>query len=184
MSIAHAPSDAATARARPHWPHLDRVRAPRRGHWIALTTLIALCAGGGAAIGVVTNGGSSPWYAGLAKPAWNPPSWVFAPVWTTLYVAMAVAAWRVWRLGPGGLVRRALGLFLVQLACNFVWSPLFFSWRRPDLALADIVILWSLILVTIANFSRLDRVAARLLWPYLAWVTFATALNVAIVALN
>lgn len=152
----------------------------RRGlvGWLVLTV------GGGALVGLLTNGGASPWYEALAKPSWTPPAWVFGPVWTTLYAAMGVAAWMVWqRVGPG-LRHPALRLFLVQLGVNLAWSILFFTLRRPDLALADIVVLWGLIAVTIRAFERHSAAAAWMLAPYFAWVSYAAALNAWIVSAN
>lgn len=145
---------------------------------------IGVCVGGGALVGVLTSGGESPWYLALDKPAWNPPSWVFAPVWTTLYAAMGFAAWRVWRTGGWTLRRTALTVFLAQLALNWTWSFLFFTLQSPTLALLDILLLWLGIVATIRLFAAVDTVAARALWPYLAWVSFATALNAAIVIMN
>lgn len=182
-ATANAPLHVPSRHAKTRSTVLDEWRATPRGRWGALAGWIVLCAGGGAVIGVLTAGGTSPWYLGLDKPSWTPPSWLFAPVWTTLYVLMGVAAWRIWRLDDarrGG----ALGLFMAQLALNFSWSPLFFTGQRPGYALVDIVGLWSLVLLTIVAFTRMDRLAARLLWPYLAWVTFASLLNGAIVAMN
>ena len=124
------------------------------------------------------------WYAALQKPAWNPPSWVFGPVWTTLYLLMAIAAWLVWRAHGFAGAGAALTLYLVQLAANAAWSWLFFGRRDPGLAFADIVLLWVLIALTIALFHRHHRTAALLLVPYLLWVSFATALNFAIWRLN
>lgn len=163
---------------------VSSVDAAPRGSWLALAGWLLLCVGGGTAIGLVSNGALDPWYVALRKPAWNPPSWVFAPVWTTLYVLMAVAAWRVWRHGGWDRQRPALTVFLAQLAANFAWSPLFFSAHWPALALADLGLLWLLVVTTMWAFARVDRVAAWLLAPYLAWVSFAGALNAAIVALN
>lgn len=118
------------------------------------------------------------WYAALAKPSWNPPSWVFGPVWTVLYVMMAVAAWLVWRTAGGWRpARLALGLWLVQLILNAAWSWLFFGLRRMDLALAEIVILWIAILGCVILFWRVRPLAGALLLPYLAWVAFAAVLN-------
>jgi tryptophan-rich sensory protein len=144
---------------------------------LALAAWLALCVGGGAAVGVLTAGGDSAWYRQLAKPSWTPPDAVFGPVWTALYAAMAVAAFRVWRHGGFAAQRKALGLFLVQLAANFAWSFLFFGLRRVDWALLDIVCLFVLIVLTGWRFARVDRKAAWLLSPYLAWVAFAAALN-------
>lgn len=123
------------------------------------------------------------WYAGLDKPSWNPPSWVFGPVWTTLYIMMGIAAWLVWDRHRRA-ARTALMLFVVQLAVNAAWSWLFFGVESPGLALADIVLLWVLIVATTVAFWRLRTVAGVLLLPYLAWVTFATALNFQIWRLN
>lgn len=124
-----------------------------------------------------------PWYDGLDKPPWNPPSWLFGPVWTALYASMGVAAWLVWR-EAGRAATVAWTLFGVQLALNAAWSPAFFGAEDPGLALAVIVAMWLAIAGTIWAFSRHHRGAAALLSPYLAWVTFATALNAAIWQLN
>ena len=124
------------------------------------------------------------WYATLAKPAWNPPNWLFGPVWTTLYILIGVAAWRVARTGAFRRDRATLGLFLVQWTLNFAWSGFFFGLHAPGLAAVEIVVLLALVLATIARFARHDRVAAILLAPYGAWVGFATALNLAIWSLN
>lgn len=124
------------------------------------------------------------WYQTLEKPAFNPPDWLFAPVWTALYVMMAVAAWRIWRLPKQEGRPRALLLFFAQLAANLVWSALFFGLRAPGLALAEIVLLLALIFLTMAAFWRLDRLAGALLAPYFLWVAFASVLNTAIVILN
>ena len=124
------------------------------------------------------------WYASLVKPAWNPPNWIFGPVWTLLYVLMGVAAWLVWRRVGWSGARLALGLFIVQLVLNAAWSWLFFGLHRPDLAFVDICALWGLILAVAVLFGRVDRLAAALLVPYLAWVGFATVLNFTIWRLN
>lgn len=156
-------------------------------HWVANAGLwwwLALCVGGGALIGLTSAGGDSPWYQALDRPSFTPPSWIFAPVWTTLYALMAVAAWRVWRQGGWAANRVALTLFLLQLAANFVWSPLFFNAHAIELALADLLLLWALLVMTISVFHRRDRTAAWLLLPYLAWVSFAGVLNTAFVVLN
>lgn len=123
------------------------------------------------------------WYSGLVKPAFTPPNWVFAPVWTALYVMMAVAAWLVWR-GRRGPRAPALVLFAIQLALNLAWSVLFFGLRHTAWAFADIVALLVAIGATIAAFAQVDRLAAWLLVPYLAWVGYAAALNLAIWRLN
>ena len=124
------------------------------------------------------------WYAGLQKPSWNPPNWIFGPVWTALYTTMAIAAWLVWKRGGFASQRVALSLFLAQLLLNALWSPLFFGLRQPALAFADIVLLWLALLGTVAAFWKARPIAGALLVPYLAWVTFASALNFAIWRIN
>lgn len=124
------------------------------------------------------------WYAGLIKPAWNPPAWLFGPAWTVLYVAMAAAAWLVWRQGGWRSHRVALALFALQLLFNLVWSPLFFRMHRPGWALLDCALLAVSLAATLAAFWRIDRRAGALLVPYLAWVCFATFLNFTIWRLN
>jgi tryptophan-rich sensory protein len=124
------------------------------------------------------------WYANLNKPSWNPPNWIFGPVWTVLYATMAVAAWLVWKRGGFAAQRAALSLFLAQLLFNALWSPLFFGLRRPALAFADIVLLWLALLGTVIAFWKVRMIAGAILLPYLAWVTFASALNFALWRLN
>ena len=148
---------------------------------IALAGWLVLCFGA-ASLGAVFTPGE--WYAALKKPAWNPPAWVFGPVWTALYTMMAMAAWLVWRRGGFAKQSRPLALFLVQLALNAGWTPLFFGLHLPGLALAEIVVLWLTIGAVLAAFRRVSRAAAWLLVPYLLWVGFATALNFALWRLN
>lgn len=124
------------------------------------------------------------WYAGLAKPAWTPPGWVFAPVWTTLYLLMAVAAWLVTLNGEWRQRRLPLALFILQLAVNAAWSWLFFGLQRPDWALLNILVLWGLVSVTVVLFLNTRWVAGILLLPYWGWLTLAAALNAAIWRLN
>lgn len=124
------------------------------------------------------------WYASLEKPAWTPPNGVFAPVWTVLYALMAVSAWMIWsRRGLRGAAL-PLGLFLLQLALNAIWSWLFFGLHRPDWALIEILLLWLAILATLIAFWRIRIAAGALLLPYLLWVSFATALNFELWRLN
>lgn len=146
-------------------------RAAVIGHFILS---VAVCFGA-AAIGAQFMPGE--WYESLNKPSWNPPNWVFGPVWTVLYLMMAVSAWLVWRVRGWGGARHALTLFGVQLALNACWSWLFFGRYRPDLALVDIVLLWLAIGLTIRAFWSISRLAAYLLVPYWLWVSFATGLN-------
>jgi tryptophan-rich sensory protein len=123
------------------------------------------------------------WYPALQKPAGTPPSWVFGPVWTALYVLMAISAWLVWKqYGLGA--RAALLIFGAQLALNLAWSGIFFGARLPGFAFFEIIILWLAILFTIFIFRSLNQVAAYLLVPYLVWVTYASYLNCGIWWLN
>ena len=145
--------------------------------WLAITFAAA-------AIGAWGSADSSSFYAELARPSWAPPAWLFGPVWTTLYALMAVAAWLVWRVRGRGGARTALGLYIGQLVANALWSWLFFAWHRGGLAFVEVLLLWGLILATVVAFHRISRLAAILLYPYLAWVTFATALTFAVWRLN
>jgi tryptophan-rich sensory protein len=127
----------------------------------------------------------TPWYAGLVKPPFNPPNLVFAPIWTTLYVLMAFAVWRVLRFRRKTSARRAgLTLFFVQLTLNAAWSWMFFGAHNPALGLINIILQLAVIVATILVFLRFDRVAAWCLMPLAVWVAFATVLNVAIWSLN
>jgi len=146
----------------------------------ALTASLALCFAVAGLGGYWTALGLGPWYEGLRKPSWTPPNRVFGPVWTALYVAMAVAAWLVWRRRGLAEARFLLSLFALQLALNLAWTGLFFALQRPGLAFGEILLLWVTILATLLAFGRVSRVAGWLLAPYLAWVTFAAALNFAI----
>jgi tryptophan-rich sensory protein len=150
----------------------------------ALILCLAICFGAAAIGSWLTFPEISTWYAGLNKPAFNPPNSVFGPVWTVLYALMAVAMWRVWTHGGGAERRYAATLFAVQLLLNVGWSAAFFAAHSPVAGLAVIVLLLVAIAFTIDAFHRIDRLAAWLLIPYAAWVTFATALNAAIVMLN
>lgn len=125
------------------------------------------------------------WYAGLAKPPFNPPNWIFAPVWTVLFALMGLAVFRILRtpIGTPGR-RRALLVYHLQLLLNVAWSFAFFAANSPPAGLGVIILLLIAILATIATFRPLDRLAANLFWPYLAWVSFATLLNVSIWWLN
>ena len=126
----------------------------------------------------------APWYAGLVKPSFNPPSWVFGPVWTALYALMAFAAWRILRLPPGLDRRWALSCFFVQLGLNAAWSWMFFGANNPFLGLVNIVPQLVLIIATAVTFSRLDRIAGLALIPLAAWVGYASLLNFELWKLN
>jgi translocator protein len=149
--------------------------------WLVLAGFVILCVGIGALAGMATSQSVLEWYPGLNKPSWTPPGWLFAPVWTVLYIMMAVAAWLVWKTGNA---QTALILFFGQLLLNLAWSFLFFGARSPALGLIDILALWLSIAATIFAFSFRSRVAAFMMVPYLCWVSFATALNAAIYMLN
>lgn len=134
--------------------------------------------------GIATADNVRTWYPEINKPAWNPPAWIFGPVWTVLYVFMSVAAWRIWRVRKKSGARIALQLFFVQLVLNALWSLLFFGLHSPGGALVDIIVLWSLLAHLQTRFWWLDRLAGYLWTPYLAWVSFATFLNATIWWLN
>lgn len=124
------------------------------------------------------------WYASLKKPSWNPPGWIFGPVWSALYTMMGIAAWLVWKSGGWAAQRRPLILFLVQLILNAIWTPLFFGLHQPGIAFAEILILWLGIAATLKAFRPVNTVAAWLLVPYLIWVSFASVLNGTLWRLN
>jgi benzodiazapine receptor len=158
--------------------------APHRNRSASFLSLIGwllLCFAAAALGGLFPPG---EWYAQLAKPAWNPPNWIFGPVWTALYAMMAVAAWLVWRQQGFRAQLRPLGLFVLQLALNAAWSPFFFGLKSPALAFVVIVLLWLAILATTYAFWRAHRISGALMLPYLAWVTFATTLNYSLWRLN
>ena len=162
--------------------------------YLTLALFIALVLGGGTLIGLMTLPGE--WYAGLAKPPFNPPNWIFAPVWSALYLMIAIAGWRVWRRGAGEAsggvevsgamreVRLALIVYAVQIALNLSWSFVFFGARLIGPALAVIAALLAAIIANAFLFWRIDRAAGALLVPYAAWVAFATLLNAALWRLN
>ena len=136
------------------------------------------------AVGAVASIQAKSFYSHLAQPAWAPPAGIFGPVWTVLYALMGIAAWLVWRSGGFRPNRKALTLFLLQLAFNSLWSWLFFAWHRGAWALADVLVLWILIVATLVSFWRLRPLAGALLIPYLLWVSFASALNYSVWQLN
>lgn len=152
--------------------------------WIGLVVLVALCFAASGVGGAVTYPEIENWYAKLAKPPWTPPDWVFGPVWSVLYLGMAVAAWAVWRQGGVKTAWCPLGLFAVQLALNVAWSWLFFGLHSPGLAFVEILLLWAAIAATTVAFWRRSVAAGLLFVPYLAWVTFAGLLNFSVWRLN
>jgi tryptophan-rich sensory protein len=157
----------------------EMLKGPLMKKWPALILFLILVVGGGLAIGFLTAPGA--WYAGLAKPPFNPPDWLFAPVWTVLYVLIAIAGWRTFERDRSGW---SIRIWWVQLVLNFLWSPVFFTAHQIGIALAVILLLLTAILAFIGSSWRQDSVAAWLFVPYAAWVGFASALNAAILALN
>jgi translocator protein len=149
--------------------------------WLGLAGWLLLCFAAASFGGLFLPG---EWYAGLKKPSWNPPGWIFGPVWTGLYALMAIAAWLVWKRGGAKAMRLPLGLFLLQLLFNALWSWLFFGRHQPALALVDLMLLWLSLLATLVAFRKVNVIAGRLLVPYLLWVSFAAALNFALWRLN
>ena len=154
----------------------------RIADYAALLAFLAVTFAVAFAGSLVTIPNIATWYGGLHKPSFNPPNFVFGPVWTVLYLMMAVAAWLVWR--KAGLVSRPMGLYAVQLGLNLAWSFLFFGGHLLGVALAELVCLWLAVLATLLAFRRHDPVAGWLFVPYLAWVSFAGALNAAVWHLN
>ncbi len=157
-------------------------RSEENNSYRPLLAFLLLTLGVGALGNIAVEPAIPTWYAGLNKPDFNPPSWVFAPVWTTLYILMGVAGWRVWRIT--GLKSVEMAFFLVQLALNCAWSFIFFGAQQLGAALVEIVVMWLAILATLVLFWRRDRLAGLLFVPYLAWVSFATVLTHAIWRLN
>lgn len=137
-----------------------------------------------AAIGAFASVQAGTFYLQLLRPAWAPPGWLFGPVWSVLYLLMGIAAWLVWRVQGWRVAGLALGLFVVQLGVNALWTWLFFVWHQGAWAFAEIVLLWWLIVGTIVAFWTRQKIAALMLLPYLLWVSFATALTYAMWTLN
>ena len=144
--------------------------------------LIPLAIGG--LSGFATASGINDWYVSLNKPSFNPPNYLFAPVWTCLYLLMGISLFIIWRSPIGQIRTNALIIFAIQILLNFLWSFLFFKFKMPGLALIEIAMIWISILVMIILFSRISKPAAYLQIPYLLWVSFATILNAAIWRLN
>jgi benzodiazapine receptor len=159
-------------------PHSENPR------WLALACFLTVTFFVAGVSTVFTTPAIPMWYAALAKPSFNPPNQIFGPVWTLLYCLMAVAAWLVWKRPSSELRSRALLLFWVQLALNFAWSLIFFGQHRIGFGLIDIVLLWVAIALTSVKFFSLSRAAGWMFVPYLAWVSFASILNLEIWRLN
>ncbi|MDA1314761.1 MAG: tryptophan-rich sensory protein [Acidobacteria bacterium] len=153
-------------------------------NYLILVVLVTICLAVGFVGSLATRTSVDTWYAGLSKPAWTPPNWVFGPVWTLLYILMAVAAWLVVRQSVLRESRLAIFAFGVQLVLNLAWSFLFFWLRVPGIAFFEIWVLWTAILVTVVLFFRVSATAGWLMAPYLVWVSYAAALNFAIWRMN
>ena len=150
-----------------------------------LLACLTVCIGIGIVGSIFTRPEIPGWYAGLVKPSWTPPPFVFPIAWTTLYVMMAIAFWRLWdRAAPSDARQRTIVFFAIQLALNAIWSPVFFGWHGMRTGLAIIVVMAVFIAAVIASAVRIDRTAAALLVPYLCWVLYASTINAGVVALN
>ncbi len=149
---------------------------------LAASLLLPLCVGGIA--GMFTTEAIPGWYASLSQPSFNPPNWVFGPVWTTLYILMGISLYLVWKQEAGKQRNQAILIFMMQLMLNFGWSFLFFYFNLIGIALLEIIALWIMIVLMLINFRRIKPLAAYLNIPYLLWVSFATALNAAYFILN
>jgi len=146
---------------------------------------LALCLAVGGISGFITANEITSWYATLNKPSFNPPNWIFSPVWTTLYIFMAISLWLIWKSNVISTIKRnALTIFSIQLILNFFWSIIFFRFHQTGIALIEIVLLWIFILLSIIKFRPISKTASYLLIPYLLWVSFASILNFEIWRLN
>jgi tryptophan-rich sensory protein len=150
-----------------------------------LIIAVAIPVAVGASSGFFTASGVSSWYQTINKPSWNPPGWIFGPVWTTLYIMMGIAFYLVWKADAGSALKKsAIILFAVQLLLNFFWSFIFFNQHQVGWALVEILMMWVFILLTIFAFAPVNKTAAWLLVPYISWVSFASILNYTIWKLN
>lgn len=156
-----------------------------KGDWVKLTVAVVGSEAAGIIGSVFTASSIPTWYATIVRPEFSPPNWIFGPVWTTLYALMGIAAFLVWRKGLDRKeVKVALGIFLLQLVLNSLWSIIFFGLQNPGAAFIEIIFLWLAIVATIIAFAKISKPAAWLLAPYILWVSFAAYLNYAIWALN
>jgi translocator protein len=152
--------------------------------WLSLLACVVFCLLAGGIGSIFTAPAIGGWYATIAKPTWNPPNWLFGPVWTLLYVLMGISLYLAWYAPHARGRRRALFLFFIQLGLNTLWSIIFFGLASPLFAFIEIIALWFFILLTLIAFYRISKPAAYLMMPYLLWVSFAAVLNYAIVLLN
>ena len=156
----------------------------KKSNGIKLMISIVLCVSLGSVGGLVTVNEIPTWYASLNKPSFNPPNWLFGPVWTTLYLLMGISAYLIWKQPVSKERNKALQFFILQFILNFCWSFIFFGLHATGWAFIEMIALWILILLTILHFSRHSKLAAWLLVPYISWVSFALLLNAAIWRLN
>ncbi|WP_422010104.1 TspO/MBR family protein [Roseateles sp.] len=161
---------------------MDKLFTPRKSTWSDVPGLLAWLAVTfvAAAAGAVASSNAKNFYLALSRPDWAPPPWVFGPVWSVLYLMMGMAAWLVWRQRSAPGRSRALALFVAQLVANALWSWLFFASHEGAMAFVDVLVLWALVALTAQAFWRIRRRAGVLLLPYLAWVSFASALTWAV----
>lgn len=163
----------------------DKVKNMTKINYQKLIISLLLCLGAGFLGSLFTTPAIDTWYATLLKPFFNPPNWIFAPVWTTLFILMGIALYLIWQKGlKNKKAKVAVGFFIVHLGFNSLWSIIFFGLHNPGLAFIDIVLLWLMIVFLIYYFYGLNKLAAWLLMPYLLWVSFATILNYSIWLLN
>ncbi|MGC4040529.1 MAG: TspO/MBR family protein [Flavobacterium sp.] len=152
---------------------------------VKIVLVVLVCVSLGFVSGMVTEKSVQTWFLTLEKPFFNPPNWIFAPVWTLLYIMMGIAAGLVWTSNADDkLVKKGLGFFAIQFALNMLWSYIFFGLRNPFLALIEIVLLWLMVWETFIVFRKVSKTAGHLMIPYIAWVSFATLLNASIWYLN
>ncbi|WP_437186096.1 TspO/MBR family protein [Planctomicrobium sp. SH668] len=151
---------------------------------LGLVFFLFICLGAGGLGAMAMSPADDEWYRTLVKPSWNPPGWIFGPVWTTLYVFMAIAAWLVWRSRGLKGASIPLTLFVIQLILNIAWSWIFFRFHQPGWAFLELIVLWLAVAATAVVFYRNNKTAGILFLPYLAWSTFASVLNFTIWRLN
>ena len=155
-----------------------------RESWVSLVPFVVVCFAAAGIGSLFTATSVKTWYTQLSKPEWTPPNWIFGPVWTTLYLLMAISAWQVWRSTTSSAGRFPLTLFAMQLLLNSLWSVVFFGLRQVGAAFAEVLLLWMMVVATTVAFLPISLLAAWLLIPYLAWVFFASYLNFRIWQMN
>lgn len=152
--------------------------------WKKMLIGAIVCVALGSASGLSTVSEINTWFQTINKPSWNPPNWIFGPMWTTLYILMGAAFGRIWHMSDSPAKKTAMIFFVVQFVLNLTWTPVFFGMHQISFALGIILVLLFLIMITIRQFMRLDKTAGMMLIPYVLWVTFASFLNYTIMTLN